>query len=80
MEVAATDQVRMMVVSVVLSLGLCVALGLRGFALILAIVVATAAFYWLGQFLRSVIATPKLGKSRTGDKQLPLARRIHSSR
>ena len=58
----------------------CAALGLRGFVLVLTIVGATVIFYWLGQLPRNFLASPKLERSRAGDKLLHLAKRIHSSR
>jgi hypothetical protein len=78
--VAASDPRPVLAVSVALSAGFCLALGVRGYVLILAIVAATMIFYGLGQFLRSFVAAPKLQRSGSEDKVLHLAKRIHSSR
>jgi hypothetical protein len=80
LEVAASDPLPILAVSAVLSVGFSFGLGLRGVALFLTMAVATAIFYWVGWFLRSFVAIPKLEKSQSAGKLLHAARRIHSSR
>ena len=55
--VVASDPVPVAVVSVLLSLGLCVMLGLRGLGLVFALIGATAMFYCLGALVRSFVGT-----------------------
>ena len=80
LEVAAADAVPILAVSAMLAVGFSVLLGVRGYALVLTIVAAAAAFYGLGMLAQNVVAVPKLRKSRSNVKLLHVARRIHSSR
>jgi len=80
LEVMAFNPVPILAASVLLSLGLCVVLGIRGFAIILVAVIVTAIFYCVGQILRRFLAAPKLEKSRSAGNLLHLGKRIHSSR
>jgi hypothetical protein len=80
LEVTASDPVPIFAASVMLSVASCVLMALRGFVLIAAILVVTAMLYWLGKLVRSFLAAPKLERSRSGDRLLHLAKRVHSSR
>jgi hypothetical protein len=46
--------------SILLSLSMSVAMGLRGLSFTLALVAATVAFKWLGQLMEKIVAAPKL--------------------
>jgi hypothetical protein len=80
LDVAASDPIPGIAVSAFLAIGLCFALGMRGFVLIFAIVGVTALIYWLLQFVRSCVAAPKLQRSQSGDKLPHLSKRIYSAR
>ena len=60
LEVAPSDPLPILLVSLVLAIGVCFVLGLRGFALLAGIGVATATMFYGGEFISSFVMPPKL--------------------
>lgn len=79
LELAASDPVPALAVSACCSIILSFSLGFRGLVLIVAMVGATAAFYWFVRLLKGFLFVPKLERSRAGLK-LHAFKRIHSTR
>ncbi len=79
LELVASDPLPILAASVALSVVVCFTLELQGLTLVVTAIVATAVFYWLGKFLRSLLATPKLQRSASRGKLLHVAKSVHSS-
>ena len=75
LEVTAPDPLPILAVSVLLSLGLCLFLELRGLGLVLTAILTTAVFYLSGSLLRSLLAVPKLKQSQSKQAVLHPAKR-----
>jgi hypothetical protein len=70
LKVSAPDETPIVAISVVLALALCAAWGLKGQAFVLVSVGLAAVFYLVVRLVQTIVAAPKLQKSRF-DKKLP---------
>ena len=77
LEVAPSHSLPILLVSLTLAIRICFALGSGGFVLVAGIAAATAIFYLLGGFVRTLVATPKL-RARAGSTLPPSAKRLHA--
>jgi hypothetical protein len=76
LEVSPPDAAPIVAISVVLALALCVAWGLKGQAFVLVAVGLASVLYLVGRLVQTIVATPKLQKSRSDKKLLPQAARL----
>jgi hypothetical protein len=80
LEVTTSRSLTVLSASILMSLSLTIAMGLRGPSFALALVGAAAAFNWLGQLMGRFVAGPKLrvrpnAEGRGARKNVPSARR-----
>jgi hypothetical protein len=66
-----------LLVSLALAIALCFILGLNGVAFIAGLAAATAVFYLLGGFVRTLVATPNL-RPRSSRTLAPPAKGLHA--